>query len=592
MSIARTIAHPAEDERGTVIVLFAIVLVPLLLAVGLAIDSGNLYRAQLAAQNAADATVLATMRNIVLAGQWQVEELAGARLGGSTPVALDVKAERMEEYLEERMVSLAKANMEAAGLGESLPKYPVNVYDISYVPAGAEGAEDGIVFRLSVTIERPVDLLLLDKVPYFGVEEGVVRATAHSKRETLNLFVAFDNSASMQCPQTGPCTCLQSGSAGSCPAGATRWDALIEGLKEFSKFFDLDHDHVVFVPFNLTASTFTVDDLRLRHGYDGELTSGIVDGYIEDLRNHLEPWDASNICDALTEGWAALDSDQPMHAVLFTDGAPSARRIHFTTDAVRAGGLQAHSLGFGGDSDYDYTFHSVGWLDFTVEPNVFRNGPSLLIPTAAAKSGGMTDDPAVPIERAACQSGLARAQPVAASSDIAEVGNDTFSPCVLSLESHLPAHPEIRFDRGIDAAGDDSWTFGDFAKTYYHCALMIGDHLIRRDDGRLHVIALGDPSGTPPSDLYGDSNDVFSRKDAFNARLALDSEQMQRYMQLQDEFGAFHAADFDFDGYERFGGSGATSAEKSGRYLPTHDATELRAMFAEIARETALRLIS
>ena len=77
MSPSRQFNH----EAGAVLLLMAGLLVVLLLIVGLAVDSGNLYRAQIALQNAADAASLAGIGYTTTKGKFELDRLVIASAG-------------------------------------------------------------------------------------------------------------------------------------------------------------------------------------------------------------------------------------------------------------------------------------------------------------------------------------------------------------------------------------------------------------------------------------------------------------------------------------------------------------------------------
>jgi len=69
-----------RDEKGNVIIMTALVATPLLLAVGAAVDTAEVYRAKTTYQNAVDAAALTVAKQIRLTGDRTIAEAAGKRV--------------------------------------------------------------------------------------------------------------------------------------------------------------------------------------------------------------------------------------------------------------------------------------------------------------------------------------------------------------------------------------------------------------------------------------------------------------------------------------------------------------------------------
>ena len=606
-----------RSERGAVLVITAFIIISLFAVVALAVDAGNLFRARLVMQNAADAASLATVNYVALHGRLNLEQEWGITSidpTSATP-SLDRRQQLLSARLRPKAEALVRANMEMGGFGH-LPDEgkQVEIVAPTGLILGANLAADGPAYQYTAALTRRIDYLLMH-ISLFGPENDseVVRAAATAERGSANASLVLDVSDSMRCPSgnSQECDCLfprPDGTRPDCPeAGERRFDDLTEGAAEFLKLFELDRDDIHFVPFNISAGARTFKSVNGVLGLADEyrinlatITAAQVDSLAENLKRDMPPTGATNVCDGLTQAWAMmkdLHNDEPSSFLVFTDGAPTAGRFLYTEAAASSRlsewnrGYLRETLPSGPTFDnrlgkYDYMNYSIEWVD---SKNEFRAGPSLLVESghlnAAVRLGLFNPDgtaahsptrPSPP----GCADGLTAALPVSAGQTVEQAAARSFS-CLDSLEAHLPNNPRKTYGSNYSAGAN---TLKNWREQYYNCAVELSD-LIREDDGRVYIVGLGAHSSAaaadPASDPYEDINDNWGRKDVLGARMALDLKQRNpRYKE------------FDYAGYKTYEQATATgAAERQGAYFPTHNSEDIKLIFTKIAREVLLKLV-
>jgi Flp pilus assembly protein TadG len=585
-------AEKSTNESGAIILSTLIILVALLTVAGLAIDAGNLYQARIAMQNAADSTALATVNYITLRGKLQTELDAGAEgLDDNT------KSANITAFLADRVQKLAKANMDAANLPE-LPDHPI-IVSSQYLPASLSTNPAGSSYEFTVTISRKIDFLLMDRFPWINKKDELITVSAASQRETANVALLLDISGSMACPAAGPCDCLGPTRASVCPATGRRFDDLMDGVTSFLQLMDLENDHITIVPFNLIAFSLNVRNLRTNGSKP--ITFEEVERVADNIKHNFGPNNSTNICDALMEGYAALDavaSGKKTSYILFTDGAPTAGRFLFSADAV-TGRLQSANRGFG---EYDYSNYSVEWVRDqekvqTGEP-LHTAGPSLLVATDALIDPNDNSSPAIIVDvskpprgTSVCDDGLAQSPAVKSPADRSQVAQQVFSPCLKSLKAHMPNDPSTTYDAGYVSDPGAPFGFQYWQRAYYHCAIELAD-FIRGKKGVFYTIRLGDTAllSPDPADPYEDISDSFHRKDIFMSRLTLDPFEGAKH--TIDNGGQTRIVDFPYAEYKTYSEAAAGDSRKFGVYLPTHDSSQLKLLFQDIAQRVLLKLTS
>jgi len=606
------------SERGAIVIFTAFVLVALLAILGLAIDAGNIYRAQLALQNATDVASLGTVNHITMQGKLNFLQKAGAE--GALPVD---EVAKVQDYLNITMHEMphnhVRANMALAGFAHSAAN-PITVTP-QYAVGDPDSGDSAYDYQIQAT--RPVNLLLMRAVPiYSGGSQISVGSTSLSRRRKLNASLVLDISGSMNCPKSGECACLKpaaDGSRVSCPTTPNRrFDDLAEAVADFMRMLDIDRDNIHVVPFNINASAAKTDEIRALFNVLGPLTNSVIDSIRDNFKDTFPPASGTNFCDALMQAYGRMwvkhnRTAETVNYIFFTDGAPTAGRFLFSDAAAKKANLAINRVFYPPEDpadptsgpvpsypgDYDYLSYTIEWVD---NNNKIIAGPSVLVPSRyLCGSGGvmcsstvtqfenpMFDESVVYRGTGGCNDGLATvnadfgaAPPVASQAAVAGVANQVFGPCLNSFESHLPWNKLSTYDLTI---GDPPVFagFGEWRKAYYNCALQVAD-FIRSQRGMFYVVGLGEKpaAGTfDPSDPYENVSDSFHRKDIFLTRLALDYRQMDS-----------SKPEFDFQGYSDYAGS-ASNPRMRGIYMPTHNSSDIRLLFIEIARKLLLKLVS
>ena len=577
----RMTSTPAES--GAVMVLVALSLVAVLLSLGLALDAGNLYRAQLALQGAVDAAALSSV-NLV---NENIRDF---------PTDDNAK---METKLSPYAARSVRVNLSRSGY-ESRPGHPVTV-SVGY---SASPATESNLFRFTVTATRKVDYFLMSAIPGFGQKFSEVSASASTERKIANVALLLDASGSMACPAGAPCTCLTPQRTGPCPTTGRKFDQLVEAVGEFIKLFNVDRDRIVFIPFNRSASALTLQELAETLDQNGTplrhpVTNAQIDALKQLMRQKIVPGLETNVCDALLRGRESLRklaSDETLSMVLFSDGAPTAGRFLLSDiKSGRIGPWVTERSGNRASGNYDYSSHAVEWVlpPNPAAPNVFPTfpGPSKLYQTGMFTPLAPQGNPNA--QFASCYNGNSDSPPVSSEADIKTATTRAFSPCVNSLEFHVPFAPQQKYGGNYKVNGNASQGDPDndqyFVEQYYNCAVATSD-FIRDDRGTIYAIGYGPTSAVAdPLDPYADVRDGFNRKDIFNARLAADQDSL---LALRPDLSAAEIPQFPFTGYRTFEAEIARNPEGKGTYLATGNIEEVRTLFQRMGRLILLRLVA
>lgn len=612
-----------SEESGAVLITAAGGLIGLLILIALALDAGNLYRARIALQNAADAAALSGIGHTTQLGKFTLEndEHANIQAGDSA----EAKGRKITEYLEPRALAVARAVMGRSGY----PHDPDADREVTFAvdefltPEGSATT----VYSYRVAVQRRVDFLLFDKIPGVNTEGFLdLSATATSTRKVANVMVFLDISDSMNCPVSSDCLCMRVASEGPCE-GPFKIDALTEAVKVFLKMFDPARDRIYFVPFNIRGAVFTLQDYidAVEGGTVGPPLPPVEELREEDIDLLLDlakltvnnPESSTNICDAFMRGRQRLEADrifnsQDVSYLLFTDGAPTAGRFLFSPASINGGALPEWDLGAGGV--YDYTSYTVAWVEETEDGMIERYGPSPLVqtnlltsnfagPEPPAEGSGQNDDGTPSAAGWAMCSVNSAAQPLRPVSELTPVNvvaRDVFAPCLRNLGSHIPGEPDQVYGDEYDdgtGGGGGARQFHDYAEMYYNCAIQLSDHL-RANRGIVHVIGLGEPAemrvtGTGESPIIADPyqgvEDMHRRHDIFNARLAADDLYSIESPQLPEGVPPQPYPEWTYEGYEEF--ADIIDENNQGTYKATPNAAELRLLFEEMAQIILHRLV-
>ena len=540
----------SADEKGAVIVLFIFALVALLALAGLAIDAGNLYRAQLQTQKAADAAVLAGIGTTIL------------------------DEETLKTNIEQRAREVAEDNLALAGL---IPAAIVPAYNTASAPP----------VPLQVSTSVNVDFLLIDSVPFFmlgttSTASGAsVNGLARGQRRDANVSLLLDTSYSMDCPATGDCECQKpEGANMACPG--ERLDNLKTAVNTFIGYFNENRDRINVVAYDTAAELkYSASNIP----FSKSALRGIVDDFT--------PAGNTNFCDAMYRAFSDISSnvpaDQDVSYVFFSDGTPTAARLLFADVKSGAAGVSSPTpLG-----NYDYQHFSIGYAP--VGDNYF--GPSQMVKWNGLSRGytvGDANGNPVPIG-AAFIPGCSQPYTPGQIADPAAF-REVFSGCLNTLAFHMPGTAS-----GMYGANYGLSSFGTaWHEQYYNCAVQTSDFL-REHRGIVYTIGLGSPACIT-ADPYQNIWDMLSRKDSLMARIANDfllakvSPNTAELLAEHQAAGCSYAAvppfpDYNFTNGSSYEAINATPTPRNGRYLYTTDATDLNELFKTIAVKIRLRLI-
>ena len=603
-----------ENERGIIIVMFAIVITAVLSVLAMAVDAGNLYKAQLAVQNAADASALAGIVHIInLSSNGIPEENIYALSGvnpGDNPSTRDLE---ISKYLNAITKEIAIQNLEAAGYpnGHKKPGLPDGDYEINfngvYRAAGA-GASDGAVHEYEVNITKKIDFFIADLIPNFSTND-VVGAHAKSRRNKARVVVILDHSHSMGCPVEGDCACLSDPNGGEC-GGKAKTEDLVQAAGDFYTMFDVVNDEIIAVPFNTIATqiniTEWVNDLNLNPNdipLFGQRAAA-------DLLAQYPAEGLTNMSDAFVQAIGAIrdmtnGSEESVSVVGFFDGGATAMRALFSDP----NSLAPYPAG---GTNRDYIHYTMEWL----QPNgLLNSGPGVLVHYDAFDMGYI--DPFPPADAAgnmpvpSCGPEFPPTVPPMSLADAAaEVFNSPAGDgCLNSLEGHMPGDPTITYGTNYGKNDPNCPTcpmkgFENYPEQYYNSTIELADYIREKLNGIVYIVGLGpinpflaalaaDPGAdratlaaalnvpmVDPNDEYENIFDTFYLKRTFLNRLALDFETYENYPN-----------EFNYSGYQGYAGWLASNPEKGGVFLPTSDPGELRQLFRQIARKILLQLI-
>lgn len=267
----RTRARRGED--GIFLLIVAGIFFGLLAVLGFAIDSGNLYRAQMRMQRAVDAGVVSGIYLLTTPGP--------------------VPAERTARSITE--LNLNRTGLKNVSVSVTRPR------------AG----------ELRVAAEADVGLLLLGSIPGFGNRSRVSASAlgeSSSTQQKVAIELVLDITGSMNCPARGFCSlgCTQTD---TCPR-PTRLDALKQAAVTFVNQFDEETTKFGLVTFSASAQV------------RWPINSAFSKGELATIINGLHAIGGTNITDGVSLGknqlhHAQIDQDYKKIFVLVTDGAPS-----------------------------------------------------------------------------------------------------------------------------------------------------------------------------------------------------------------------------------------------------------------------------
>lgn len=543
----------AEDkEKGAVLVLFLFIFAALLALAGLAIDAGNLYRARLQLQKAADAGVLAGIGTTI------------------------VDRQKIELAIETRANAVRNDNLALAG--------------IELHNSTAETHYNTDTEQIVVHANAEIDFLLMDAVPFFilGLDQApskaLLSAVAVGKRAEANIALVLDYSFSMDCPGTGNCSC-QTPDRGNqtCAQQAAQLgvnqkvDDLRAAVLTFLNYFDPDRDRISLIPFSTAAQVSIPVKVSPDRGFDTASFQDYITG-----SSKITPIGNTNVCDGFMRAYADMRTgkiidnadprdDQQVAYVYFSDGAPTAARLLLTNPKAVSG---IDSPGLGGS--YDYIHYTVEW----VNPAGHFAGPSQLIKTPGIPFNYAVGTPVVGSTPACSVMYTPPTDKIPDAQAQVPYADSVFAACVNNLGFHMPYQAVPVY--GSEYGGTEPFT--SWREQYYNCAVETGD-FVRDHNGLIYVVGLGNPAAEL-QDPYQDVNDTLSRKDIFLTRMALDCDGTSKHLDFDfGQTGGNNAKPRTWADYAKDGRA------KCGAYLKTTNSAELESLFKRIAMKIRLRLL-
>lgn len=593
-----------KNESGIVLVLLTISITAIIAFVGLAIDIGNLYRANLHVQKAADAGSLAAILY---------------RINYVNP---------SQANIENNAKDIAVANLLLSGVPS--PSAGNNVVDVS----GNDTAWDSAEQRMYLTAKDTAKLFLLPAVVK-GVSQTVItQRTAEAELAPANISLVIDISGSMDCPDssTDPeCTCRLDDSC----TGTLKIDQLktaIAGTGGFLDHFNPNNDgintrdRINIVPFNMAASLArsvrtTPGGSTVRNGF--EAVSGGATGLAEvaAIINGLNPSSATNLADGLLTAFDdySVVAGEEVFYVVFSDGAPTA------TTAVLADNSSGTAGTRGNDIEFDY--YQIFGIDFIDGAGTATKGTSPFIrrvpPTdaslqafslfnyqgtdtiAAPPSGsfagtrficGQTDNPVTGcdfVEDANTHSISNNGTGSTGEDDEADSGSDNLvrpNSCTVfdtAFKTFCTRGANFRFlphkSSSVSTATYLKPRLRDMYQFFYDVPVALSD-AIRQNNGTVYVIGLGqqDPALGTTTDVYQNEYNSFYRKDFFLNRIALDND--------GDNTSFKRLSNFNFS-YDNGSVDSTSNLDRRGEYLATPNAAQLKNLYINIAQKILTRLI-
>ncbi len=544
-----------EDEDGAVYVLAIFLVIILLAMAGLAVDAGNIYHARVQLQKATDTGALAGMGSLFI----------------NNNVPTDPTA--IPSYIEARARELTMENLRAQG------------FDITNVTI--EPSYDTDTRTLTVNTEAEQDFLLMDVVPFqlLGFDQAEssrpIFATAEVRREPANIALVLDMSTSMECPSLGSCNCKTPARdpAVDCAAEAAsqsttqKFEELQTAVATFLTYFDPTFDRISLTLFKKGASVeVSLSEPSARQFDPVEINTALA---------NVSPGSYTNPSAGLIEAYndmaaRGVNGNEEATYVLFSDGAPTAGRFLFSSP--KAGLAPENPSGVG---DHDYTSFTVHWTNQNTGTSF--TGPSMLGKTSLID----WEDSRTDIDVAAapdCNNAVSDSTSYGRGESIPTQSrhNDVFSECLDSMEVHMPNHPTVSFGNMIDETTTPDYS-ESFQHLYYHSVVNLTDFL-RSRRSQVYTIGLGpEAPDDGSSDPYQDINDSLFRKDVFLTRVSNDTA-------LARPLVGDHHPEFDYDGYMSYDALDQLPVNRTGRYYTASAATELEAVFSNVAQKTLLRL--
>ena len=453
------------------VIILAGILISMLTLLGLAVDSGTLYNAQLATQSAADAAVS-----------------SGAALLAQQSSSANIAA------IYSAMRSMAETNL-------AVKEIPSNLI-VTNQPRILVASGD-----VSMQLTTNVRLRIMNLIPGIG-PLGTVSATARARVKPAVVSLLLDTSFSMCCPVSiGVCSPQP-----NCPLVGSKLEALQSAVISFLDHFDPARDSINLVPYSLGA------DLVVPFRPRGQ---GFSRAQIATEVQSLRAGGATNLSDAILKSYfdvRALGAENEVAYVVFSDGSPTAARflLNSVTNPVRQL-LKNNILGFSW-SDYDY----LSWSVVTGPPNDQLSVPYYFVftPRDASIWHPRLHLDALPPPGA---------QVLVRGPFPPDTGAALFSYSLIQMDYFLPDGSVRGVGSGWDFAnGIFDWSKFNYKTEYFNYPLLLAD-FARKQGGSWFTIGLGPPAlnlldpVTNRPDPYQNPEKDFDRKDVYLRRMANDS---------------------------------------------------------------------
>ena len=539
-----------SDQCGAVYQLAIFAIIALLALAGLAIDAGNLYKAELQMQKAADAGVLAAISYPILHDD-------------APPITAPIAR---RNFLEDRAEEFIVENLRREGI------IPSATPTVNYSQADES---------ITATVTADIEFLLIDLVPFsiFGLSNvgstQALSSTATAERRPAYLSIIADVSDSMACPPTGWCNCPYEQNSGPCyaPSGATRYDDMLAAIDDFLSHFDNSRDEINVVLIGTEAELRVPLDLATS-GFSAPSFAGVA------------PGGYTNICDGLITGYKDMRDNgvvgrEQIAYVLFSDGAVNAGRFQFSD----VSGLTPYNPDGLGTHDYShYTYWWPGPGPASWFPGGPYPGPSLLV--QAGKLGRTWTPANAPAASTPACSPDPTNPPSAPG-----LFNTVFDSCLNSMEFHMPYTPAPGYGDNIGPVPQD---FGSsWGASYYDCAISVSDFL-RRQMGVVYTLGFGEPNtalsfSIAGNDPYQSKYGAIFRKDFLLSRIANDYV-WGVPLAVANHGGAFPP--FVYTNAQSYGALLNAAPQSQGRYFPTPSTQDMERAYRSIAQKILLRLVS
>ncbi len=590
---SKTPARSAHEERGVFVLTLSMWLMGLILVVCLVVDASTLYRHRQLVQRSVDLGVISGLgfRAAKGWGYFHGDDLRDVGKPGE-------KDSEVEEHMRDTVL----ANLSVRGI--SIPRESVSASFSSYTD------------RVEVSLRYDAPLLLVSYVPGIGgcstgSHTCPVFGSATAELQPANIGLAIDTSGSMNCPATeagsAGCECLTKDGCASIPVSDRKLAYLKEAVKAFIAFFNPNRDRVVLGPFNTVGKVaFSVKDgsrKALPFGFAGvherATDKARINAFYDEI-DHLDAAGNTNICDGISRAFSDLKTtepniteESPTFLVLFSDGAPSAGRFHFTSYSNSLQTQRASNPAMAGD----WWIGTTEWVNAEAGGSVRRwLGPSPLVQIEDIPYGYAAGTP--PAGADTC-------------GDLVSADDDfprSFNPCLRSFRFDGAAQiGEAREVSGSEGERDfdhvnDFTNEMYYAQQFYYCAIEAADAIREQAGGLVYTIGLGAEAFKGSVDPLQNPTDPLRRKEYLLRRIALDRHNgkndppfgPRRQITLNDPNdsakGRNTTVGYDeYRNYEVFARD-PVLRNLEGSYEGTNDPKRLKALFIRTAKDILIRL--